>query len=443
MNKQAWLDRAKEKGFDGLEIYRGRSAERSVEWFGGQMDSFVTSDVTGTSLRAVIGGKTAVLALEKIDDDPVKIDETLDLLAAQAAIVSTKETDTLRAPEKTEEAERDSEWKVPGADEILSALAAVEKEILAYDPRIKQVTEAGWQDSVSGREIVNSRGVDVQDEGRTQILYAGAAAEENGEVKNDFNVEVVRDLSKFDPKTFAEKAAKGALEKLGGSPVTSGAYKVIFERKAMTSLFGALTDMFSGDLIGKGLSPLKDKRDGQIFSEKITVVDDPRCPDALRMANYDDEGCPTRKKILVENGVFKTMLHNTKSAARMGMESTGNGFRGGYASPVGVSPFNCAILPGEKSLEELQAEMGEGLVITNLAGLHAGLNHVTTDFSLQCSGYLVKDGKRERSVALVTVAGNFLDLMKNVVSVGSDLDWEYRTVACPSIAFESCAIAGA
>ena len=81
MNKQAWLDRAKEKGFDGLEIYRGRSAERSVEWFGGQMDSFVTSDVTGTSLRAVIGGKTAVLALEKIDDDPVKIDETLDLLA--------------------------------------------------------------------------------------------------------------------------------------------------------------------------------------------------------------------------------------------------------------------------------------------------------------------------------------------------------------------------
>ena len=123
MNKQAWLDRAKEKGFDGLEIYRGHSAERSVEWFGGQMDSFVTSDVTGTSLRAVIGGKTAVLALEKIGDDPAEIDGTLDLLAAQAAIVSTKETDTLRAPEKTEEAKRDSEWKVPGAYEILEYLS--------------------------------------------------------------------------------------------------------------------------------------------------------------------------------------------------------------------------------------------------------------------------------------------------------------------------------
>jgi PmbA protein len=88
------------------------------------------------------------------------------------------------------------------------------------------------------------------------------------------------------------------------------------------------------------------------------------------------------------------------------------------------------------------AEMGEGLVITRLAGLHAGLNHVTTDFSLQCFGYWVRNGKRERPVALITVAGNFLDLMKKVVSVGSDLEWEYRTVACPSILFSSCAIAG-
>ena len=144
----------------------------------------------------------------------------------------------------------------------------------------------------------------------------------------------------------------------------------------------------------------------------------------------------------MDRGVFRTMLHNTKSAARMGMESTGNGFKNGYAGAVSVSPMNCCILPGEKDLDGLTADLGDGLVITRLAGLHAGLNHVTTDFSLQCGGYLVKNGRRDRSVSLVTVAGNFLDLMKKVTAVGSDLDWEYRTAACPSIAFESCAIAG-
>ena len=119
-----------------------------------------------------------------------------------------------------------------------------------------------------------------------------------------------------------------------------------------------------------------------------------------------------------------------------GTESTGNGFAGG------IAPMGCCIVPGDKSLEELCSDMDEGLVVTEIQGLHAGLDHVTADFSLQCQGYLVKNGKRDRSVSLITVAGNFLDLMKHVVAVGSDLDWKYRTVAAPSIAFESIAVSG-
>jgi len=154
------------------------------------------------------------------------------------------------------------------------------------------------------------------------------------------------------------------------------------------------------------------------------------------VTNYDDEGCPTRKKTLVENGVLKQVLHNSKSAARMDTESTGNGFGGG------IAPMGCCIVPGSKTLDELCADMGEGLVVTELQGLHAGLDHVTADFSLQCQGYLVKDGKRDKSVSLITVAGNFLDLMKHVTAVGSDLDWSYHMIATPSIAFESIAVSG-
>ena len=440
MNKQKWIDRALELGAEGLEIYEGQSAERSVAWFDGQMDSFVTSDVKGTSLRAVVDGKAASLVLESVDDE--KMDETISTLIEQAKLVSSKDTDTLRAPETTDEVKSRAVWVKPSMAQVREKLAAVEAAVKAADPRVKQVTEIGWNESEDSREITNSKGVHVYDSGRCQILYAGVAVEENGEVKDGYRVEVVPDLSKLDPAEVAEKAVRDAVDDLGGKPVPSGQYPVIFERRAMTSIFAALTDMFSGDLIGKGLSPLKDKAGAAVFSDKITVADDPKNLDCLDVANYDDEGTPTRRKILIDRGVFREALHNMKSAARMGVESTGNGFRHGYAGTVGVSPKNCCILPGADSFDELLAKMGNGLVITNLAGLHAGLNHVTTDFSLQCSGYAVKDGKRDRAVALITVAGNFLDLMKKVTAVGSDLDWEYRSVACPSILFESCAIAG-
>ena len=440
MNKQKWIARAREMGIEGLEIYEGQSAERRVAWFDGQMDSFGTSSVLGTSIRAIVDGKAANLALEAVDDE--RIDETLAMLIEQAKLVSSEDTEELRAPETTDEVKSRAVWVRPTMEEIKDKLAAVEAAVKAADPRVKQVTEIGWSESEDSREITNSKGVHVYDSGRSQILYAGVALEEGGEVKDGFRVEVVSDLSKLDPAEVAKKAVEDAAEELGGRTIPSGSYPVIFERRAMTSIFGALTDMFSGDLIGKGLSPLKDKADTAIFSEKITVVDDPKNTDCLSVANYDDEGCPTRRKVLVAGGVFRQALHNTKSAARMGTVSTGNGFKHGYAGTVGVSPKNCCILPGEKSLAELYAEMGDGLVITRLAGLHAGLNHVTTDFSLQCSGYLVQNGRRDRCVTLVTVAGNFLDLMKKVTAVGSDLDWEYRSIACPSILFESCAIAG-
>ena len=126
----------------------------------------------------------------------------------------------------------------------------------------------------------------------------------------------------------------------------------------------------------------------------------------------------------------------------MGAESTGNGFRASYTSPVNVSPKNCYIVPGGKDLDALCEAMENGLVITDLMGMHAGIDYVTSNFSLQCAGYWVKDGKRDHSVSLITMAANFLELMKNVEEVGSDIEWSFGNVACPSVRFTSCAISG-
>ncbi|MBR2990331.1 MAG: TldD/PmbA family protein, partial [Solobacterium sp.] len=275
-----------------------------------------------------------------------------------------------------------------------------------------------------------------------QILTCGAAARNGSDIKNEYRSEIVEDIRTFDRDAFVEKLCTAVLNKLNASSMPSGTYPVIFESSAMTALFTAFSSMFSGELIAKGISPLRDQAGKQVFSEKITITDDPLRPEAAIIFPFDDEGCPTSAKTIVDHGVLKTILHDTRSASGMNTESTGNGFRGSYASPVEVTPVNCCIEPGDQTLDELCADMRDGLVITSLAGLHAGVNPVTTDFSLQCSGYTVKDGVRDHSVTLITVAGNFIELLKQVASVGNDLDWQYSTIAAPSIAFQGVAISG-
>lgn len=440
MNKQKWIEYALQQGFSDFEIYQSRNSEKKVTWFDGQMDTFVTSRVLGTALRGTYAGKMVNLATEDTSDE--QMEDLIARMKEQAGAIQTAETAVISEPAECEETKSAKNWIRPDNELILQKLKETEEKIRKADERIIQVSRLQWLEDTDTREIINSKGMHIHDESRMQALVSGAAASNGKEVKNSFRVEIAEDLEKLDIDEFAAKLAEDAVNKLDAVQLESGTYPVIFEKGAMTSLFSAFTGLFSGDLIGKGISPLRDRLNTQIFSDLITVVDDPRNTDAVSLANYDDEGTPTCRKVLVDKGVFRTILHNTRSAARMNAETTGNGFKASYTSPVGVSPYNCYIEPGKKTLDELCADMKDGYVITDLAGLHAGIDFVTTNFSLQCSGYWVKDGKRDHSVTLVTVAANFLDMMSNVTAVGSDLEWKHHSVVTPSIAFKGCAIAG-
>ena len=440
MNKQQWITRALEQGFESFEIYQEETRERTVTWLNGKTNTFVTSNVTGTSLRGVINGKMATFATENPDDR--MMGSVINSMKNQAAVTGDEEPGIIRRPQESNVTAEPGTWVRPSVAEITELLSNTEKKILAYDPRIIMASRIGWSEETSVRTIVNSYGMQAEDRNTVQILMASAAAKEGNEVKNTYESQPVREIGTFDLDQFIAKVCDTALNKLNASSLPSNTYPVIFERGAMTSLFSAFSGMFSGEMISKGISPLNDKLGTKIFSEKITVIDDPGSQETVSMYRYDDEGCPTFRKTVVDQGVFRTILHNSASATKMNAESTGNGFKASYASPVGVHPMNCCIQNGDQTLDELCSEMKNGFVITDLAGLHAGIDFVTTNFSLQCSGYWVKDGVRDHSVSLVTTAGNFLEMMKDVTAVGNDLDWGYRSTACPSIAFGGCAIAG-
>lgn len=439
MNKQAWMEKAAALGFDGLEITQRRASSRALSWFEGEMDTFMTSRLLSTSIRGMADGKIVSTSMEKISDEDM--DEVLGQLYASAKEIAQTEQDVLVAPMETEEAVSTKVWVRPDAEQIKEVLASIEKKCLAADPRITQVTDLAFESSGTSRELVNSLGTSIYDESAYQIIAAGVSAKENDETYDTFYMEAVSNLSTFDQDAFVAKIIDKLKARMGAKSLSARTCKVILERKAMTALLSSLKAMFYGSMIARGISPLTGKLHEKIFSDSITIIDDPRNLDSLFMQNYDDEGTPTRSKVLVENGVFKQMLHNTKSAIKMGETSTGNGFSSGGGA-TDVSSMNLYIEPGRISFDSLLKKMDNGVVISELEGLHAGIDFVSTNFSLQAKGFLVENGEIVRPLTLITVAGNFMDLMNHVEAVADDLKWEISDTAAPSILFEEAAIGG-
>lgn len=440
MNKEKWLEKAAQEGFDQTEVYEATSGSREITWFDGQMDKMELSETASASIRAVYQGNLAQAGLEKLDDEVM--DEVFAGLKEQAAAITSDDKPQFVGPQKTDLVKKENSWVRPATPQVLQLLKQIEADILAFDSRIVQASSLGWSEVRGTRAITNSLGLETADEDYVQYVAAACVAEDDGVVQDSFLIKVVPDIASFDRAAFVKELCEEAIFRTGAASVPSRQYPVILHRDAMSSLLAAFAGLFSGEMISRQISPLKDKLGQQIFSKEITIVDDPRNLDALSVANFDDEGTPTRRKYVVKDGVFETILHNTTTAGRMGMESTGNGFRGGYASPVSVSPMNMYIEPGTLSLAQLEEKMGDGLVITDLEGLHAGIDFVSTNFSLQARGYKVEQGKKTAAVTLITAADSFLHLMNEVAAVGSDLDWKYLSVVSPSILFTGISISG-
>ena len=116
MNKQLWIEKALGLGIQEFEIYQSTTVEKEMTWFQGQMDTLVSSKVTGTSIRGIVDGKMANMALEEVDDDQCEI--ILKSLIEQAHIISNEETDSLRKPEPIEYVKKDVTWNMASTEYV-------------------------------------------------------------------------------------------------------------------------------------------------------------------------------------------------------------------------------------------------------------------------------------------------------------------------------------
>ncbi len=427
------LSKAQDAKFEEAEVYYEKSNSFQVKIFEGEIDSYETSEEAGVGFRGLYNGNMGYAYTEKIDEDSISF--LIESAKANADVLDEDDgTDIFEGSEHYSEHSRYSEeLAAVSIPDKIEFIKEVEKKTLAYDSRITSLNYCVIQDFTEERVLANNKGLSLQGKTNGLIIFVSAVAKEGEEMKTGVGVRLTRDFISLNADEIAKEAAQEALSKLGETTIPSRKYPVIMRHDASASLLAAFTPIFSAEEAQKEQSLLKDKVGEGIGAETFSIVDDPFHPEALLGKNFDGEGVATEKTMIISNGILKTLLHNRKTAKKDGVFSTGHASKASYKSTLSVAPDNLYIAPGEESQEELIAAMEEGVLITELSGLHSGTSTISGDFSVAASGFYIKDGKISSPVKQMTIAGNFFDYMNGIESVGADLKFVPGGYGSPSV----------
>lgn len=434
------LDKAKNAGFGDCEIYYRSDDDFQVLVRDGKAEHYETSSSGGAAFRGIINGKTGSAYTERLDEKAA--DFIIKSAMENARISEDEECIFYEGGEYSDICLYDGSLEKVTAEEKIDKLAKMEKAALGYSDKIKSSDRCMFADGSVKISIMNTKGLNKSYDSNIMMSYISVICEDNGDIKTGGEFFAGNDISAFDPESIGKSASEQAEKMLGASPVKSGAYNVVFKNTAMADLLGTFSSAFSGEQAYKGLSMLEGMEEKSIASECVSIRDDGLLEGGMASALFDGEGVPCRNKVIVENGVLKTLLYDLKYAAKCGKKSTGNGFRSGYRSQVFCGPSNFYIVPSDKDFDDIIKEAGDGIYITDIEGLHAGANIVSGDFSLSAQGFVIKDGKLGRPVEQITAAANFFELLKNIKAVGKDIRFSTGGIGAPSVFMENISISG-
>ncbi len=313
-------------------------------------------------------------------------------------------------------------------------LAKETERIALADPRITNSHGAICDTSEGAYILVNSSGFSGYYLMTSCGLSVSLQAGETDQRAEDAWFSSRRFFHELDPpEIVARRAVERTTRLLHPRAISTQSVPVVFEPPMTSWLLGFLFSCVAGTSIYQKASFLVDKLGEKIAGENITVIDDGLLPGKLGTRPFDTEGVPTRRTVVIENGVLKNYLCNTYAGRKLNLPSTGN------ADGAGVGPNNFYLAPGNFSSQEIISSLKKGLILTRTIG--HGLNPVTGDISRGAFGLWVEGGEIAFPVAEITIAGNLQEILNNIEMIGSDLTFE--TAVCgPTIKIAQLTVAG-
>lgn len=425
----ALADRIVERARPGeqLEAVVTWSHDTEVRAADGEVEHFVESDTAGVGVRIVRDGRQGLARVGSIGDEAA-IDECIDEARDNASFGTPDPHAGLAEPDGVPVRSLDlydGRLAAVSTDDKIALAIELERLILAGDPRMTGLEASDYADSMSAAAIATTTGIRVTGADTSAYVGAWALAADGSGPTSGSGFSVGRTLEDLDVELAAADAVGRCIRMLGASKPPSERLTVVFDPYVTSQFLGLVAELLSGEAVLRGRSTFADRLGERVASPLVTLVDDPLDELAPTADDTDGEGLACRHVPLVEAGVLGAYLHNAYTARSSGTTSTGSAQRPGQGSAPGVGPRVAKLVPGPvaPTAEQVLREVGDGLVVHELSGLHSGVNPVSGDLSVGIEGRRLRGGEPADPVREVTIGSTLQRMLLDVVAVGGDLSY--------------------
>ncbi|MCX6101332.1 MAG: metallopeptidase TldD-related protein [Candidatus Bipolaricaulota bacterium] len=427
---------------DSAELYWTRERTLSVGYGDGQLQSIVDNDLSSVALRVIDKGHLgSTFGLRP--DEPSLVEQ-----AVRAASYGDKATFSFAGAAEAPRVDHyDEEVARFTAEDLVRLCDAVRDAVRRVRPDVALHVHASA--TTTRRTVRTTLGADMDDRSTSLVLAFGAPIRGVG-------VSVNRSLgavgSFATPLDLVDEFDTWYAWTEKVSTPRTGRIPVIFAPEASFLYLLPLSAGLAGNAIEKKTSPITERMGETILSPRLTLRDD-----ALRAGDpasrpFDDEGVPCQRRTLVESGVLRGLLLDLRSAAALGLASTGNGIkRELFTAGTEIQPnpwaVNWIVEPGDSSLEAMIAELDEGLLVTGGIGFHSG-NYSQGAFSVQAVGFHVRSGRVIGRLDRTMLSGNIYTDLLRIRSLSREARRSYTSMlsagggCAPYVLVDSLQVAG-
>jgi PmbA protein len=409
-------------GASDADAWVEESTTRRVRVYAGQVESMSDAGGRGVGVRAFAGRRSGYAYGTDLSDDGVA--EVARSAREAAELADEDEHDGL--PEETGVADVDGlaspafgHWPT---ERVVELVLEVDRAARAHEG-VTQVENSVYSDARGSVALANSRDFAASYSATQAWAYSSAFAGDGADLMTGLGVGMGRDPAALDPEAIGAEAAERALALVGARQPESRRCPVVLDAFVAASFIGFIGAMLSADAVQRGRSLFAGREGEEVADPALRLADAGTEPEGPSSAPFDGEGAPTRRTGLIEDGRLLGFLYDSRTARKAGRATTGNASRGSYRTPPSVGTTNLLVEPGELDLAGLMAEAGEGLYVTDVAGLHSGVNPVSGTFSVGASGRLIENGRPGRPVREITIASDLVSMLKAVRFAGSEARW--------------------
>lgn len=422
------LTEALRQGAEFAEIFIERRESTSIRCEDGKIEQINTGIDYGMGIRVICEKSTSY-----VYSNDVTLKSGLAMAKLAGQIAQKEKGNIVREFQPKKSSISSDVCTCPSEvsfDKKIELIRVADKAAREYDTAITQVS-LGYSDVIQHVQIANTRGVCTEDERVYVRLACSSIAQKNQLMQTGFaSIGGNCGFELFDEKSIKElgkESAQRAVLLLSAEPCPVGIMPVVLSSEAGgTMVHEACGHGLEGDLVYKGLSAYAGKLGEKVASEKVTVIDDATISGKYGSYQYDDEGTPAQKTVLIENGILKQYMTDLQTAESIGAVPTGNGRRESYRDKPVTRMSNTYIAPGTDNVEDIIASVSFGLFVKRMGG--GQVNTLNGDYVFDVSeGYLIENGKITKPVRGATLAGNGPECLRNVEMVGNDLGYAIGT----------------